>query len=90
MYLTPFVFASVASTVYLASSVPESLKNTTAVFPNEYPGQVYAFNWALNGDGVTPLKRAAFRITKSLDLKVAGLKPPKKTPLKVRENVYGV
>jgi hypothetical protein len=45
---------------------------------------VYEFNWALNGDGVTPLKRAAFRINKPLDLKVAGLNAPKKNPLKVR------
>lgn len=45
---------------------------------------VYEFNWALNGDGVTPLKRSAFRINKVLDLKVAGLNPPKKNPLKVR------
>mmetsp|Transcript_38240 Transcript_38240/g.92529 ORF Transcript_38240/g.92529 Transcript_38240/m.92529 type:complete len:215 (+) Transcript_38240:432-1076(+) len=45
---------------------------------------VYEFNWALNGDGVTPLKRAAFRINKPLDLKVAGLAAPKKNPLKVK------
>ena len=45
---------------------------------------VYEFNWALNGDGVTPLKRSAFRINKPLDLKVAGLATPKKNPLKVR------
>lgn len=44
----------------------------------------YAFNWALNGDGVTPLRRSAFRINKPLDLKVAGLNTPKKSPLKVR------
>jgi hypothetical protein len=44
---------------------------------------VYEFNWALNGDGVTPLKRSAFRINKPLDLKVAGLALPKKNPLKV-------
>jgi hypothetical protein len=53
-------------------------------FPNEYPGQIYAFNWCLNGDGVTPLKKSAFRITKPLDLKVAGLSLPKKQPLQVR------
>jgi hypothetical protein len=45
---------------------------------------VYEFNWALNGDGVTPLKRSAFRINKPLDLKVAGLTPSKKSPLKVK------
>lgn len=55
-----------------------------SAFPNEYPGMVYEFNWALNGDGVTPLKRAAFRINKPLDLKVAGLTASKKNPLKVR------
>lgn len=44
---------------------------------------VYEFNWCLNGDGVTPLKRSAFRINKPLDLKVAGLAPPAKNPLKV-------
>lgn len=51
--------------------------------PNEYPGQIYAFNWSLNADGVTPLKKSAFRITKPLDLKVAGLEQPKTNPLKV-------
>jgi hypothetical protein len=45
---------------------------------------IYEFNWALNGDGVTPLKRSAFRINKPLDLKVAGLNLPKSTPLKVK------
>ena len=45
---------------------------------------VYEFNWALNADGVTPLKRSAFRINKPLDLKVAGLALPKKSPLKVK------
>lgn len=57
---------------------------SVSAFPNEYPGQIYAFNWCLNGDGVTPLKKSAFRITKPLDLKVAGLQPPKKIPLMVR------
>eukprot|EP00545_Synedropsis_sp_CCMP1620_P003364 CAMPEP_0119012708 /NCGR_PEP_ID=MMETSP1176-20130426/7320_1 /TAXON_ID=265551 /ORGANISM="Synedropsis recta cf, Strain CCMP1620" /LENGTH=263 /DNA_ID=CAMNT_0006965719 /DNA_START=64 /DNA_END=855 /DNA_ORIENTATION=+ len=59
------------------SGLPESLKRiaTSEVFPNEYPGQNYAFNWCLNGDGVTPLKKASFRITKELDLKIAGLVP---------------
>jgi len=41
------------------------------------------FNWCLNADGVTPLKKSAFRITKPLDLKVAGLELPKTSPLKV-------
>ncbi|GKY98405.1 hypothetical protein MPSEU_000798000 [Mayamaea pseudoterrestris] len=67
------------------SQLPDSIKRvgTAAAFPNEYPGQVYAFNWCLNGDGVTPLRRSAFRITKPLDLKVAGLALPKMNPLKV-------
>lgn len=52
--------------------------------PNEYPGHIYAFNWCLNGDGVTPVNKAAFRITKPLDLKVAGIAVPKKNPLQVR------
>lgn len=45
---------------------------------------VYEFNWCLNGDGVTPLKRTAFRINKPLDVKVAGLTPNSKTSLKVK------
>lgn len=53
------------------------------VFPNEYPGQNYAFNWSLNRDGVTPLKKSAWRITKPLDMKIAGLEQPKTKPLKV-------
>lgn len=66
--------------------MPDSIKRVgvAEAFPNEYPGQIYAFNWALNGDGVTPLKKSAFRITKPLDLKVAGLELPKKSPLKVQ------
>lgn len=66
--------------------IPESVKRVgqPSAFPNEYPGMIYEFNWALNGDGVTPLKRSAFRINKPLDLKVAGLNLPKKNPLKVR------
>eukprot|EP00567_Pseudictyota_dubia_P007191 CAMPEP_0197460054 /NCGR_PEP_ID=MMETSP1175-20131217/53151_1 /TAXON_ID=1003142 /ORGANISM="Triceratium dubium, Strain CCMP147" /LENGTH=263 /DNA_ID=CAMNT_0042995077 /DNA_START=50 /DNA_END=841 /DNA_ORIENTATION=+ len=65
--------------------LPDSVKRMgkAAQVPNEYPGQVYAFNWALNADGVTPLKKSAFRITKPLDLKVAGLEQPKTSPLKV-------
>lgn len=53
-------------------------------FPDEYPGQNYAFNWALNADGVTPLKKSSFRIMKPLDLKIASLQQPKKNPLKVK------
>lgn len=41
------------------------------------------FNWCLNADGVTPLKKSAFRLAKPLDLKVAGLALPKTSPLKV-------
>ena len=68
-----------------AEGLPDSIKRvgTTEAFPNEYPGQIYAFNWCLNGDGVTPLRKSSFRITKPLDLKVAELKLPKKNPLKV-------
>jgi hypothetical protein len=68
------------------AAVPDSIKRvgTVEAFPNEYPGQVYAFNWCLNGDGVTPLRKSAFRITKPLDLKIAGLELPKTKPLKVR------
>lgn len=74
--------AAAAST----GGLPESIKRVGAsdVFPNEYPGQNYAFNWCLNGDGVTPLKKSAFRITKPLDLKIAGLTLPKKMPLQVK------
>jgi len=65
--------------------IPDTVKRVgkTSAFPNEYPGMSYEFNWALNGDGVTPLKRSAFRINKPLDLKVAGLNPTKTNPLKV-------
>jgi len=68
-----------------AAGLPESLKRVgeSTSFPNEYPGQNYEFNWALNFDGVTPLKKSSFRIMKALDLKIAGLKPLTKTPLKV-------
>mmetsp|Transcript_4424 Transcript_4424/g.11423 ORF Transcript_4424/g.11423 Transcript_4424/m.11423 type:complete len:264 (+) Transcript_4424:145-936(+) len=67
------------------AAVPESVKRVgqTSAFPNEYPGMSYEFNWALNGDGVTPLKRSAFRINKPLDLKLAGLIPSTTNPLKV-------
>ena len=54
------------------------------MFPNEYPGMDYHFNWSLNGDGVTPLKRLAFRLTKPLDLKIAGLEQPSSNPLQVK------
>lgn len=53
-------------------------------FPNEGPGRVILFNWQLNKDGVTPLKESAFRISKPLDLKVAGLAQPKTNPLKIK------
>ena len=72
---------------FLASEgLPDSIKRVgnPEAFPNEYPGMIYEFNWALNGDGVTPLKRSAFRINKPLDLKIAGLDVPKKSPLKVK------
>ena len=81
----PRLFSTAAATSSAGSLLPESLTrigNPTA-FPNEYPGQNYMFNWALNADGVTPLKKAAFRITKPLDLQVAGLALPKASPLKV-------
>jgi hypothetical protein len=70
--------------------LPESIKRvgTTMAFPNEYPGMIYAFNWCLNGDGVTPLRRSAFRLTKPLDLKVAGLELPKTSPLKVCHSIH--
>jgi len=70
----------------LPGGLPESIKRVgvSEKFPNEYPGQIYAFNWALNGDGVTPLKKSSWRITKPLDLKLAGLEQPKISPLKVK------
>lgn len=83
-YLSPsLVLASEASAT---EGLPDSIKRVGVVeaFPNEYPGQVYAFNWCLNKDGVTPLRRSAFRISKALDLKVAGLTVPTTMPLKVR------
>jgi hypothetical protein len=72
--------------VFYVANVPDSIKRVGAVtaFPNEYPGMIHAFNWALNGDGVTPLRESAFRINKSLDLKVAGLELPKIQPLEVK------
>jgi len=67
------------------TGLPESIKRVgqSVAFPNEYPGQNYDFNWALNFDGVTPLKKSSFRIMKPLDLKIAGLNPLTNTPLKV-------
>jgi hypothetical protein len=77
---------STASTSTTTAALPDSIRRVgkTEAFPNEYPGQNYAFNWCLNGDGVTPLKKSAFRITKPLDLKIAGLKLPAQQPLQVR------
>lgn len=68
-----------------SAGLPDSVKRVgkSVSVPNEYPGQNYEFNWALNADGVTPLKKSAFRITKPLDLKLAGLDQPKSNPLKV-------
>eukprot|EP00543_Licmophora_paradoxa_P000996 CAMPEP_0202444788 /NCGR_PEP_ID=MMETSP1360-20130828/3734_1 /ASSEMBLY_ACC=CAM_ASM_000848 /TAXON_ID=515479 /ORGANISM="Licmophora paradoxa, Strain CCMP2313" /LENGTH=256 /DNA_ID=CAMNT_0049060847 /DNA_START=53 /DNA_END=823 /DNA_ORIENTATION=+ len=67
-------------------SLPDTLKRVgnAEVFPNEYPGQDYAFNWCLNGDGVTPLKKSAFRLTKPLDLKLAGIDEFKSNSGKVK------
>lgn len=70
----------------LPASLPSSVERVgeSIVFPNEYPGQCYEFNWTLNADGVTPLKKSAFRITKPLDLKIAGLAPHPNSPLAVK------
>jgi hypothetical protein len=82
------ILASVAaaSGAQWEGGIPDSIKRVgqASAFPDEYPGMIYEFNWALNGDGVTPLKRSAFRINKPLDLKVAGLNLPKTNPLKVK------
>lgn len=82
-----FSAAPSASAAKMSSSpgLPESITRVAAVsaFPNEYPGQNYVFNWCLNADGVTPLKKSAFRIAKPLDLQVAGLDLPKTSPLNV-------
>ena len=85
LVLSSLLFAT-ASEASAAEGLPDSIKRVgqAEAFPNEYPGQVYAFNWCLNKDGVTPLRRSAFRITKPLDLKVAGLTVPTSMPLKVR------
>lgn len=68
-----------------SGGLPDTLKRVgqSSAFPNEYPGMAYEFNWCLNGDGVTPLKRSAFRMNKPLDVKVAGLTPTTKA-LKVK------
>lgn len=77
--------AAAAQATASSPGLPESVTRVgeTVAFPNEYPGQNYIFNWCLNADGVTPLKKSAFRITKPLDLQVAGLNLPKTSPLKV-------
>jgi hypothetical protein len=92
-HLSYFLFVVFYNTAAVAAAsgaqweggIPDSIKRVgpSSAFPDEYPGMVYEFNWALNGDGVTPLKRSAFRINKPLDLKVAGLAVPKTMPLKV-------
>jgi hypothetical protein len=68
-----------------SGGLPDSIKRVgqSSAFPHEYPGMTYEFNWCLNGDGVTPLKRSAFRMNKPLDVKVAGLTPTTKA-LKVK------
>lgn len=79
------VKSKVIATRSFASALPDSITRSgeASSFPNEYPGNNYAFNWTLNADGVTPTKKSAFRITKPLELKIAGLKPLNSTPLKV-------
>jgi len=66
--------------------LPDSVKRVgeSFAFPNEHPGMNYEFNWSLNADGVTPLKGSAFRITKPLELKVAGLTPSSSSSSKIR------
>lgn len=92
--LTPYILFCVffafknsclAAEASAQAGIPDSIKRvgTPEAFPNQYPGHIYAFNWCLNGDGVTPLRGSAFRITKPLDLKVAGLDAPKQNPLQV-------
>ena len=82
--VAPRLFSAAAAQA-TASSLPDSITRVGQpdAFPNEYPGQNYIFNWCLNADGVTPLKKSAFRIAKPLDLQVAGLELPKTSPLKV-------
>jgi len=81
---TPRLF-SAAPAAASSSNLPPSIPRVGAAtaFPDEYPGQNYIFNWCLNADGVTPLKKCAYRITKPLDLKVAGLSLPTSSPLAV-------
>eukprot|EP00986_Skeletonema_menzelii_P000534 scaffold159_cov151-Skeletonema_menzelii.AAC.10 len=76
---------SAAPAAAAASNLPPSIPRVGGAFafPDEKPGQNYIFNWCLNADGVTPLQKCAYRITKPLDLKVAGLDLPKSSPLKV-------
>eukprot|EP00579_Thalassiosira_antarctica_P008098 CAMPEP_0201895748 /NCGR_PEP_ID=MMETSP0902-20130614/43250_1 /ASSEMBLY_ACC=CAM_ASM_000551 /TAXON_ID=420261 /ORGANISM="Thalassiosira antarctica, Strain CCMP982" /LENGTH=262 /DNA_ID=CAMNT_0048428157 /DNA_START=43 /DNA_END=831 /DNA_ORIENTATION=+ len=82
---TPTIRLFSAAPQTSSPGLPDSITRVAApsAFPNEYPGQNYIFNWCLNADGVTPLKKSAFRIAKPLDLKVAGLALPKTSPLKV-------
>lgn len=74
------------STTNESEGLPDSIKRIGEAieYPDERPGNIYAFNWCLNGDGVTPLRESAFRITKPLDLKIANLGHPKKMPLLVK------
>lgn len=83
-----FLFSHIHIILSIAA-LPDSIKRVGQAdpFPNEYPGQIYEFNWCLNKDGVTPLRRSAFRITKPLDLKVASLNVPKTMPLKVNKSI---
>lgn len=81
-----FILLCLASVVpQWEGGIPDTIKRVgqSSAFPDEYPGMVYEFNWCLNGDGVTPLRRSAFRINKPLDIKVAGLTPNSKK-LKVK------
>jgi len=83
--VAPRLFSAAPAAAASSPGLPDSVKRVgeTTAFPNEFPGQNYMFNWCLNADGVTPLKKSAFRIAKPLDLKVAGLPLPKTSPLKV-------
>jgi hypothetical protein len=74
MYLFQFVVHTFA--------IPNKAPPSFSLHSLEYPGHNYSFNWCLNGDGVTPTKKSAFRICKPLDLKVSGLQPAQ-SPLKV-------
>jgi hypothetical protein len=88
IFLTSFSLSLLSTAVAPAApaeGLPPTLERIgqTSAVPNEYPGHIYAFNWCLNSDGVTPVNKKAFRITKPLDLKVAGIPVPKKNPLQV-------